>query len=169
MEAFVRPFFSLVYLSVACGLSLLLSGCSLSKTSVPTTDTGLAIRGMVRGGQQPIVGANVYLFAANAGVFTPNANGYGNASVSLLTSVPGSTTLDTSGGATNGDYYVTTDSNGNFSITGVRPERAEGAGADRGSGAAGGYGLLTGAVALRRLRAGVYGTGAGRSGAGEVR
>ena len=35
---------------------------------------------------------------------------------------------------------------------------------DCGAGAAGGYGLLAGAVALRRLRAGVHGTRAGRSG-----
>ena len=35
---------------------------------------------------------------------------------------------------------------------------------DRRSGAAGGYGLLAGTVALRRLRAGVHGTGAGRRG-----
>jgi hypothetical protein len=76
-----------------------------------------AIQGKVFGGQQPIVGAQVYLFAANAGVFTPNANGYGNASVSLLTSGTGRT-LDNSGGPTNGDYYVTTLTGGAFSITG---------------------------------------------------
>ena len=40
-----------------------------------------------------------------------------NTSVSLLTSA-GNTTLDSSGGATNGDYYVTTDVSGSFSITG---------------------------------------------------
>ena len=51
----------------------------------------------------------------------------------------------------------------------VRAEGAEGAGADRRAGAAGGHGLLAGAVALRRLRAGVHGARAGRSGAGEVR
>ena len=48
----------------------------------------------------------------------------------------------------------------------LRAEGAEGAGADRRSGAAGGYGLLARTVALRRLRAGVHGAGAGRSGAG---
>ena len=51
----------------------------------------------------------------------------------------------------------------------IRAEGAEGAGADRGAGAAGGHGLLAGAVALRRLRAGVYGARAGRSGSGKVR
>jgi hypothetical protein len=56
------------------------------------------------------VGAQVYLLAANT-------TGYGNASVSLLTSGTGRT-QDTSGGATNGFYYVTTASDGSFSITG---------------------------------------------------
>jgi len=47
----------------------------------------------------------------------------------------------------------------------VRAERAEGVGASDWSGAAGSYRLLTGTVALWRLRAGLHGTGAGRSGA----
>ena len=61
---------------------------------------------MVHGGQNPIVGAHVYLYAI-AG------NGYGGASTSLLTST-GNTTKDVS----DNNYYVTSDSNGNFSITG---------------------------------------------------
>ena len=89
----------------------LLTGCSLSPTGEPSPEAGLAINGSVHGGQQAIVGAQVYLFAANT-------TGYGNASVSLLTSVAGSTLLDSSGGATNGDYYVTTGANGSFSISG---------------------------------------------------
>jgi len=69
---------------------------------------------MVHGGRQPIVGAHVYLLALNA-------TGYGgpgipasssNASLSLLTSASG-TAQDGSG-----NYYVTTDANGNFTITG---------------------------------------------------
>jgi hypothetical protein len=56
----------------------------------------------VHGGQNPISGARVYLYAANT-------TGYGAASVSLLTSG----TKDS-----NGNYYVTTDSGGNFNITG---------------------------------------------------
>ena len=77
----------------------------------------MAFQGKVYGGQNPVVGARVYMFAANAGVFTPNSDGYGNASVSLLTSA-GNTSLDQFGGATNGDYYVTTVAGGSFSITG---------------------------------------------------
>jgi hypothetical protein len=97
-------------LSLGLPLALLATGCALSPTGTPSPNAGLAIRGSVHGGQQPISGANVYLFAANT-------TGYGNASVSLLTSGM-NTSLDSSGGVTNGDYYVTTDANGNFSITG---------------------------------------------------
>ena len=105
-------------LPLACLLPLVLTGCTLNTTAAPTPEAGPAIQGAVHGGQNPIVGAHVYLFAANAGVFTPNVSGYGNASLSLLKSVSGQTTLDTSGGPTSGDYYVTSDSNGNFAITG---------------------------------------------------
>jgi hypothetical protein len=99
--------------SMVCvlGLAVLLSGCAMQTTSSPGSSTGLAIQGMVHGGQQPVVGAQVYLFAANT-------TGYGNASVSLLANVPGSTTLDSSGGPTNGDYYVTSGTGGSFTITG---------------------------------------------------
>lgn len=80
--------------------AVVLAGC----TGMPVTTTtsmqpnqvqGAALQGRVHGGQQPISGAQVYLYAADA-------TGYGKASDSLLNS-PG---------------YVTTDSNGNFSITG---------------------------------------------------
>jgi lysophospholipase L1-like esterase len=68
------------------------------------------------------VGAHVYLLAANtANTYVPQQASVpvlnGQVSVSLLTSA-GNTSLDGSGGATNGDYYVATDSLGDFSITG---------------------------------------------------
>lgn len=98
--------------AVAICLPLVLTGCSLSPTTADTSpDSGVAIQGMVRGGQSPIVGAHVYLLAANT-------DGYGQISSSLLNNVPGSTTLDTSGGATNNFYYVTSGAGGSFSITG---------------------------------------------------
>jgi hypothetical protein len=102
-----------------------LAGCSggafsgLDQASTSGEVAGAKLTGSVHGGQQPIVGAHVYLFAAGT-------TGYGgagitasalNASVPLLTSGSG-TTLDSGGGATNGDYYVTTDANGGFTITG---------------------------------------------------
>lgn len=66
---------------------------------------GTALKGIVHGGQQPIVGAHVYLLAANT-------TGYSNASVSVLASTSG-TTKDS-----NNNYYVTTQAQGAFSITG---------------------------------------------------
>src|SRR5579863_8232485 len=103
--------------SSSCCLSLaslgcvLLSGCTLSTTAAPSPETGAgaAITGRVMGGQAPLVGAHVY-------VLQTNTTGYGGAGIaasssnqskSLLTNVPGSTTLDTSCGPTNGYYYVT--------------------------------------------------------------
>jgi streptogramin lyase len=90
--------------------ALVLSGCSgTPRTSTTQTETssipGAPLHGIVHGGQQPIVGARVYLYAANT-------TGYGNGSVSLLAST-GGTTQDGSG-----NYYVTTQSRGTFSITG---------------------------------------------------
>ncbi len=100
----------------SCAL-LLLSGCAgvLVSTTIETTSVpGTALQGKVHGGQQPVVGASVYLYAANTtGYAGPGiAASSSNASVSLLTSAS-NTTKDTSG-----NYYVTTDSGGNFAITG---------------------------------------------------
>src|SRR5580700_10781395 len=107
-----------------CGL-FVLAGCSggafnqvgEAGSQASGGTAGARLTGVVHGGQQPIVGAHVYLFAAASGASGAGRAAYGgagiaastsNASVSLLTSG----TLDSSGGATNGDYYVTTDSNG---------------------------------------------------------
>jgi hypothetical protein len=100
----MRLCFSFPGLPVACLLSLTLTGCSLSSTSAPTTDAGLAIHGSVHGGQQPIVGAEVYLLAANT-------TGYGQPSVSKLSAT--STGYSSSLGA-----YVPTSADGSFTITG---------------------------------------------------
>lgn len=82
----------------------------MSSTGTPSPDVGPAIQGRAFGGQQPINGGHVYMFAANT-------SGYGAASLSMLTAGTGRT-LDTGSGPTNGDYYVTTASDGTFSITG---------------------------------------------------
>lgn len=105
----MRPSCGVPCLLLAC-FAVVLTGCSISSTAPSTPEAGVAITGRVHGGQQPIVGSHVYLLAANT-------TGYGNASVSLLTSGTGRT-LDTSGGPTNGFYYATSDASGNFSITG---------------------------------------------------
>jgi hypothetical protein len=88
----------------ALSLSLFLTGCAFGPTASPTPGHGTSISGNVHGGRQPIVGAHVYLFAANT-------TGYGQPSVSLLNS--SSTGLSDSLGA-----YVLSDSNGAFTITG---------------------------------------------------
>lgn len=105
----MRPSAPFLSAPLACFLCLLLSGCSLSSTSAPTPDPGLAIQGKVQGGNQPIIGAHVYLFAANtAGNAGPGiAASTNNKSLSLLTT----------GSSDSVGTYVTTDTNGNFSIS----------------------------------------------------
>jgi hypothetical protein len=101
----------------SCGL--LLGGCSAKPGLISTgttsgSDPGVAFKGRVHGGQQPISGAHVYFYAVNTtGYAGPGqVASTSNASISLLGSAA-NTTKDS-----NGDYYVTTDSNGNFSISG---------------------------------------------------
>jgi streptogramin lyase len=89
--------------------ALLVSGCSVAPgfkptSTIPSSGNGATLRGIVHGGQQPVVGAHLYLFAANT-------TGYGSGSVSLLTSGSGRS-IDS-----NGNYYVTTGTGGLFNIT----------------------------------------------------
>jgi hypothetical protein len=86
-------------------LPLLLTGCALSPTATPTLEKGLSIHGNVHGGQQPIIGAHVYLLAANT-------TGYGQPSVSTLDPTAPNVATDAVG------TYVTTDPTGSFSISG---------------------------------------------------
>jgi sugar lactone lactonase YvrE len=67
------------------------------------------IRGTVHGGQQPISGAHLYVYAAGTG-------GYGGASLSLLNQYSTGSYPTTQDG--NGNYYVTTDSGGGFALSG---------------------------------------------------
>jgi hypothetical protein len=76
----------------------------MTETASSPISTGLSIKGNVHGGQQPVVGAHVYLLAAST-------TGYGFASNSLL--VPTSTGQGDSIGG-----YVLTASDGSFNITG---------------------------------------------------
>jgi len=92
---------------------ILLAGCGLgtpgsvtAATASPVAPLTVHASGSVHGGQQPVNGAKVYLFAAST-------NGYGTASTSLLNVAASGVSTDSTG---NG--YVTTDSNGNFNITG---------------------------------------------------
>jgi hypothetical protein len=113
--------YSLAILAASCGL--VLSGCSgapVMRSSLASSDpaAGAAISGKVHGGQSPISGAHVYLYAANnTGYGGPGiAASSSNASISLLNSSV--LTQTPAGGYDGTNYYVTTDANGNFTITG---------------------------------------------------
>jgi streptogramin lyase len=88
--------------------ALLVSGCASVPGNTPVQTTsgsmpGTTLQGRVHGGQQPISGAHLYVYAANT-------SGYGGQSISMLTSGTGRTSDGT-------NYYVTTQSDGSFSIT----------------------------------------------------
>ena len=91
-------------------LAFALTGCGMSSTNgngiqqTAAAPKG-AMHGAVHGGQNPVTGASVYLYAVGT-------TGYGSPSSSLLAAAA-NTTKDG-----NGNYYVTTDGTGSFSITG---------------------------------------------------
>ena len=109
--------FSILLLAALLAGATLLSGCSANFTPMalqddadtPQTPVG-EINGSVHGGQSPITGAQIYLFAAAT-------NGYAAASKSLITNGKPGVTCNTSG-TLNGDCYVLTDNLGNFSLGG---------------------------------------------------
>ena len=74
----------------------LTTGCGTIPSTVQPSSNGSSIKGQVHGGQQSVSGSKIYLYAASG-------TGYSAAAISLL------------GGA----GYVTTDSGGNFTITGT--------------------------------------------------
>ena len=97
MHPFFGPlvfFFSLV----------VITGCGVVARPVVNRTQGNTLQGRLQGGQQPISGAHIYLFAANT-------SGYGEASVSLLDAA-------TTGHSDSVGAYVLTDSGGSFTITG---------------------------------------------------
>jgi hypothetical protein len=109
----MRVLYALVLSSVA----LLLAACAGMQVPIASNDgsvPGTVLHGSVHGGQNPIAGAHVYLYAINnSGYGGPGIAPSGaNASVSLLRSAS-NTTQDGSN-----NYYVTTDQYGNFTITG---------------------------------------------------
>ncbi len=113
------PVARLIFSLCSCDV-LLLAGCALQSTSPATPDAGVAFQGRIHGGQQPVVGASVYLFAVNttgyggAGIAASTTNASASLlNLSVLVNNPGRSGVDTSG-----RYFVTTDSNGAFTITG---------------------------------------------------
>ena len=107
--------FSLVASLVGVAGVLMLSGCSANFGGVSnsTTETAIHIQGSVHGGQQPLVGAHVYMYAG--AIYAYGGNGIptssNNASTSLLTPATGNTD-------SNGHHYVITDAQGDFNING---------------------------------------------------
>ena len=104
-------------LGVACTFGL--TGCSanLGDLSNTSTQTAMYIQGQVHGGQQPISGAHVYMYAASTAAYggqgiAPTSGATGNASISLLTAATGNTD-------SKGIHYVITDVGGNFDINGA--------------------------------------------------
>ena len=81
------------------------STSSTGSPTAPATTPGSAIVGNVHGGEQPVIGAHIYLFAANPA-------GYGAPSISMLNSSQPGVETDATGN------YILTDPNGNFSISG---------------------------------------------------
>lgn len=97
-----------------------LTGCGIgvdatAVDSGPSTVSLGTIQGSNFGGHAPITGAHLFVLEATS-------NGYGAIAKSLLSAAyKGSTfptQLDTSGGVTNGMYYVQTDATGSFNLAG---------------------------------------------------
>lgn len=95
---------SCAFVALALLASTLISGCGMGTPAVPSAGR---LSGRAIGGNFPVVGGRVYLFAAG------NA-GYGGASTPLLIN-DGVSPVQTDG---NNNTYVLTDANGNFDVTG---------------------------------------------------
>jgi hypothetical protein len=106
MKTIQKFVLSSVLLALPAGL---LSGCSANFVSSPVVPEEVPIgdiHGTVHGGQAPVSGAHIYLYAAGTG-------GYGTSATSLIRSTGSSVFEDGSG-----NYYVVTDGNGNFALGG---------------------------------------------------
>ena len=105
LKRFALMFSSVVVVSV-------LTGCSANFVpgAVTPNQTPIGtIQGNVHGGNFPVTGAQIYLFAAGQ-------SGYGTSATSLMTS--GASGVSCSNPVVSGACYVTTDGNGNFAVGG---------------------------------------------------
>lgn len=93
---------NLVLASAALVAGLAFTGCAASTPAAPAAVQGSSITGRAMGGQQPVSGATVQLYAAGS-------SGYGSASTALITSA--------SAAAGHVTYPIITDGGGNFSIS----------------------------------------------------
>ena len=110
-----RGFAGHLFAAAATAAVIGLAGCSagLSPAAAPGTVAHRSLSGIVHGGQQPIVGAHVYLLAANATGYGGNgiAASASNASTSLLSAI-------SAGNSDSVGAYVLTAGDGSFTITG---------------------------------------------------
>ncbi len=100
------PVLKALFASLAVGL---MSGCTASfvPSAIQPNQTPIGnIQGSVHGGNFPVTGAHIYLLAAST-------TGYGTYGTSLISSTASNAFEDG-----NGNYYVVTDSNGNFALGG---------------------------------------------------
>jgi streptogramin lyase len=100
---------SSLFLSLCLSVSFGLAGCATGSLAPATPVQGAALQGKVYGGQQAVVGARVYLLAANTDGLNTTSAAY--SSVSLLNA--SSTGQSDSLGA-----YVVTGAGGSFNISG---------------------------------------------------
>jgi streptogramin lyase len=85
---------NIVAAMMAMGAALMMTGCAgMTSNSAPTVVQGAALKGIVMGGQQPVAGASIYLYAANT-------TAYSGTNTNILTTA------------------VTTNAGGGFGITG---------------------------------------------------
>jgi hypothetical protein len=130
-------FTPLVTMIASATAAMLLAGCGMSggtgtKSNPLTPGGAFAISGKVHGGQQPVGGANINIYAVNVSVVGPS--GYGSASISLLK--PGVTVTSA------------TDGSGSFTLTNMytcTPEQrvyVTATGGDAGSGPNGAIALM---------------------------
>lgn len=99
-----------------CGNAFTMPDSPASLTGPGGASASVGTSGSVYGGHAPIVNAKVY-------VLTPSTTANAGPATSLMSSTSSTTggypvTQDTSGGVTNGMYYVTTDINGIYNLTG---------------------------------------------------
>jgi streptogramin lyase len=94
----------LLCLPLSLGITTLsLTGCGISDSAAPLTAQGSVLQGTIHGGQQPVVGAKIYLLAANSVS--------GGASISLLSAAKTGNAADSIGS------YVLSGANGSFTIS----------------------------------------------------